>query len=118
MALGTGAVKITPAHDPNDFDCGKRHGLDFITVFDDDGLMNDKAGPFQGQHRFKARTAHCKPCLGLMCCMTRQAAHCKRRLVLTQGMMGQADSDVSGRVEQLLDAVQVLCRRGHAVPDS
>jgi len=54
--FGTGAVKITPAHDPNDFSLGKRHGLEFINIFNDDGTLNKNAGPiFEGQKRFDAR---------------------------------------------------------------
>ena len=53
MDFGTGAVKITPAHDPNDFATGKRHGLDFITVLDDRGHINDRGGQFVGQPRFQ-----------------------------------------------------------------
>ncbi|KAJ3368808.1 hypothetical protein GGF31_006095 [Allomyces arbusculus] len=55
MAFGTGAVKITPAHDPNDHDIGKRHGLEFINILNDDGTLNENAGPFAGQKRFDAR---------------------------------------------------------------
>ena len=44
MAFGTGAVKVTPAHDPNDFLCGRRHGLPEITVFTEEGQMNDECG--------------------------------------------------------------------------
>lgn len=44
--FGTGCVKITPAHDGNDFECGKRHSLPMITVIDDKGYMNSEAGPF------------------------------------------------------------------------
>ncbi len=47
MTFGTGAVKITPAHDPNDFATGKRHGLESINIFDDDGLINAQGGPFE-----------------------------------------------------------------------
>jgi valyl-tRNA synthetase len=54
---GTGAVKITPAHDPNDFASGKRHGLQFISVFGEDGLINAAGGEFAGLPRFDARTA-------------------------------------------------------------
>jgi valyl-tRNA synthetase len=57
MAFGTGAVKITPAHDPNDFAVGKRHGLEFINVLDDSGAINAAGGPFAGQHRFEARVS-------------------------------------------------------------
>mmetsp|Transcript_13056 Transcript_13056/g.31187 ORF Transcript_13056/g.31187 Transcript_13056/m.31187 type:complete len:1073 (+) Transcript_13056:718-3936(+) len=55
MTFGTGAVKITPAHDHNDFKCGKKHGLEFITIIDEKGYMNENAGPFKGQHRFECR---------------------------------------------------------------
>jgi valyl-tRNA synthetase len=55
MELGTGAVKITPAHDPNDYECGKRHNLPFITVLNPDGSMNEEAGQFQGMMRYDAR---------------------------------------------------------------
>jgi valyl-tRNA synthetase len=44
MAFGTGAVKITPAHDHNDYECGKRHNLDFINLLNDDGTFNENAG--------------------------------------------------------------------------
>jgi valyl-tRNA synthetase len=53
--FGTGAVKITPAHDPNDFEAGRRHGLPEIDVMTDDGHMNSNAGPYTGLDRFEAR---------------------------------------------------------------
>src|SRR5246500_4251802 len=53
--FGTGAVKITPAHDPNDFEVGKRHGLAQIDVMTDDGHMNSHAGSYAGLDRFAAR---------------------------------------------------------------
>jgi len=53
--FGTGAVKITPAHDPNDFEVGKRHGLPQIDVMADDGHMNGHAGAYAGLGRFVAR---------------------------------------------------------------
>nr|WP_290224591.1 valine--tRNA ligase [Trichocoleus desertorum] len=53
--FGTGCVKVTPAHDPNDFEMGKRHNLPFINIMNKDGSMNENAGPFQGQDRFVAR---------------------------------------------------------------
>ena len=55
MAFGTGALKITPAHDPHDFEIGVRHNLDAINVIGSDGRMNEEAGRFQGQDRFEAR---------------------------------------------------------------
>ncbi|KAH9946584.1 tRNA synthetases class I-domain-containing protein [Amylocystis lapponica] len=58
MAFGTGAVKITPAHDPNDYDAGMRHGLEFINLLNDDGTFNANAGEtFKGMKRFHARVA-------------------------------------------------------------
>ena len=45
MEFGTGAVKITPAHDPNDYEVGIRHKLPFINILNDDGTLNDEAGP-------------------------------------------------------------------------
>ncbi|MEQ9485593.1 valine--tRNA ligase [Coleofasciculus sp. F4-SAH-05] len=54
-SFGTGCVKVTPAHDPNDFEMGKRHDLPFITILNKDGTLNENAGEFQGQDRFVAR---------------------------------------------------------------
>ena len=56
-SFGTGCVKITPAHDPNDFEMGKRHDLPFINVMNKDGTMNENAGDFEGLDRFDARKA-------------------------------------------------------------
>ncbi len=53
--FGTGAVKITPAHDPNDFEVGLRHNLPVIRVMNDDGSMNDLAGAYAGLDRYEAR---------------------------------------------------------------
>lgn len=53
--FGTGAVKITPAHDPNDFEVGQRHSLPVIRVMEDDGSMNEKAAAYRGMNRFGAR---------------------------------------------------------------
>ncbi|HSN82973.1 MAG TPA: valine--tRNA ligase [Polyangiales bacterium] len=55
--LGTGVVKVTPAHDPNDFATGKRHGLEEINILNLDGTLNENAGRFQGLDRFEARKA-------------------------------------------------------------
>lgn len=55
--FGTGAVKITPAHDPNDYEVGKRHNLPFITIFSDDGFIVGDYGKFTGMKRFDARKA-------------------------------------------------------------
>ena len=55
IGFGTGAVKITPAHDPNDFEVGLRHNLDVILVMDDSGIMNENAGKYQGLTRDECR---------------------------------------------------------------
>ncbi len=55
MEFGTGCVKVTPAHDINDYEVGKRHDLEFITIFDESGILNDECGEFKGQERLEAR---------------------------------------------------------------
>jgi valyl-tRNA synthetase len=57
MAFGTGAVKVTPAHDFNDFATGKRHRLEEISILNLDGTLNAQGGEFAGMERFKARKA-------------------------------------------------------------
>lgn len=54
-AFGTGCVKVTPAHDPNDFAMGQRHALPMVNIMNKDGTLNENAGEFQGQDRFVAR---------------------------------------------------------------
>jgi valyl-tRNA synthetase len=53
--FGTGALKITPGHDPNDYEIGERHGLSVISVLDEAARVNDHGGPYAGQDRFEAR---------------------------------------------------------------
>lgn len=55
--FGTGAVKVTPAHDPNDFEIGQRHKLPSVLVMNPDGSMNENSGDYQGMDRFEAREA-------------------------------------------------------------
>jgi len=55
MEFGTGALKITPAHDPNDFDIGRKHGLKEINMMDDSGYVNENGAVFEGMDRFEAR---------------------------------------------------------------
>ncbi len=57
MAFGTGVVKITPAHDPNDFEVGLRHNLPVINVMTDDARINEQGGSYQGMDRYEARKA-------------------------------------------------------------
>jgi valyl-tRNA synthetase len=54
-AFGTGCVKVTPAHDLNDFEMGRRHSLPFINILNKDGTLNENGGPFEGLDRFDAR---------------------------------------------------------------
>jgi len=83
MQFGSGAVKVTPAHDPNDYILGKKHNLEFINVLTPDGKMNERAGKFCGLDRFKAREAVLDELklLGLLERITphtRSAGHCYR----------------------------------------
>ncbi|GAB4274175.1 MAG: valine--tRNA ligase [Candidatus Promineifilaceae bacterium] len=55
MAFGTGALKVTPGHDPNDFEIGQRHNLDIINVMNKDATMSSVAGPYAGLDRFECR---------------------------------------------------------------
>lgn len=55
--FGTGSLKITPAHDPNDYEIGKRHKLEFISVLDKNAVINENGGPYQGLDRFACRKA-------------------------------------------------------------
>ena len=57
MEFGTGVVKVTPAHDPNDFEVGNRHNLDRIVVMNPNGTMNENAGKYNGMDRFECRDA-------------------------------------------------------------
>ena len=57
MEFGTGCVKMTPAHDPNDFEVGLRHNLEVIRVLDDEGKVNELGGKYQGMDRYEARKA-------------------------------------------------------------
>jgi valyl-tRNA synthetase len=57
MSFGTGALKVTPAHDPNDFHIGERHGLESVKVIGDDGKMTADAGEYEGLERFECRKA-------------------------------------------------------------
>nr|WP_326176169.1 valine--tRNA ligase [uncultured Oscillibacter sp.] len=57
LGFGTGAVKMTPAHDPNDFEVGLRHNLETIRVIDDNGVINENGGPYNGMDRYECRKA-------------------------------------------------------------
>ena len=57
MDFGTGVVKITPAHDPNDYEVGKRHNLEVINIMNDDATINERGGKYAGMDRYEARKA-------------------------------------------------------------
>ena len=83
MQFGTGAVKVTPAHDPNDYSLGKKHGLEFINVMAPDGSMNHLAQKYSGLDRFKARELILEDlksagCLEKIDPHTLSAGHCYR----------------------------------------
>ena len=71
LEVGTGAMKVTPAHDPNDFELGKRHNLEEICVFNDDGSINELGGKYCGMSTLEAREAIVKDLeeLGLLACV-------------------------------------------------
>ena len=82
-SFGTGAVKITPAHDPNDFEVGLRHNLEIMRVMDDSGHMNELAGKYAGMDRYEARKAMVADleALGLLVKIephTHNVGHCHR----------------------------------------
>jgi valyl-tRNA synthetase len=92
--FGTGAVKVTPAHDPNDFGIGTRHGLTPILIMDGDGRMTPNAGPYAGLDRFEARkrvTADLAA-QGLITGMrehTRPVGHCQRCHTVVEPMLSR-----------------------------
>lgn len=55
MEFGTGALKVTPAHDPNDFELGRKHNLEFVNIFTDEAVVNENGGPYAGLSREEAR---------------------------------------------------------------
>ncbi|MDI6716662.1 MAG: valine--tRNA ligase [Actinomycetota bacterium] len=82
-AFGTGALKVTPAHDPHDFEIGERHKLERISVFTPEGKMNENAGPYKGMDRYECREAIVKDLAeqGLLVKiepMTHSVGHCYR----------------------------------------
>ena len=61
-AFGTGAVKVTPGHDPNDYEMGQRHDLPTVSIMNDDATLNDEAGPYASLDRYAApRGAAARP---------------------------------------------------------
>ena len=92
MTKGTGAVKITPAHDPNDFEVGARHNLERIVVMNDDATMNEFAGKYKGMTREECRRAVLKELdsLGLLIKVepiTHEVGHSERTGVMVEPMI-------------------------------
>jgi valyl-tRNA synthetase len=92
--FGTGVVKVTPAHDPNDFALGQRHGLVPLLVMDGDGRMNSHAGPYAGLDRFQARKQVVADLerlglLGEIRPHTRPVGHCQRCHTIVEPMLSR-----------------------------
>lgn len=77
--FGTGALKITPGHDPNDYEIGRRVGLSTLNIMNDDGTLNTLAGAYAGLDRFDARKriwADLQACSHALLCMLLLRYHC------------------------------------------
>ncbi|KAF3650211.1 hypothetical protein FXO37_18581 [Capsicum annuum] len=109
MNFGTGAVKITPAHDPNDFEVGQRHKLEFINIFTDDGNINSNAGPdFEGMPRFNAPVAVTEALKKRAATTISQApsASSSRQPTSTARESGEAHKKAKGVTTEALASVQ------------
>jgi len=92
--FGTGVVKITPGHDPNDFEVGQRHGLPVLRVLNDDGTINEHGGPYAGMDRYTAREAVVKDLekLGQLVKVedhTHNVGHCYRCHTVVEPLVSQ-----------------------------
>jgi valyl-tRNA synthetase len=112
MAFGTGALKVTPAHDPNDFEIGKRHNLPEIKVIDDNGKMTSEAGRFEGLDRFKCRESVIKALkkeglLEKMEPIKHNVGHCYRcKTIVEPNLSKQWFVKVKPLAEKAIDAVE------------
>ena len=112
MEFGTGVLKITPAHDPNDFEIGNAHGLELIRVIDEAGVMNERAGTYQGLDRFNCREKILKDLkkLGLLKKVedyTHHIGHCYRCKTVVEPMVSkQWFVKVKPLAEQAMEAVE------------
>ena len=120
--FGTGAVKITPAHDPNDFEVGRRHKLSEIDVMTDDGKMNAAAGPYAGMDRFEARKKIVEDlkALGLLEKITEHTnaiGLCERSKTIVEP---RASTQWFCRMKPLAEPAIAAVERGeiHVVPDN
>ena len=112
MAFGTGALKVTPAHDPNDFEIGKRHNLPEIKVIDDNGKMTPETGKFEGLDRFKCRESVVKSLkreglLEKMEPIKHNVGHCYRcKTIVEPNLSRQWFVKVKPLAEKAIDAVE------------
>jgi valyl-tRNA synthetase len=119
--FGTGAVKITPAHDPDDYEVGLRHGLEAPTVLTDTAKMNDLAGPYQGLDRYEARDAVVRDFEkeGLLIRVepyTHSVGHCERcDTVIEPRISTQWFLDVKPLAEAAMEAVR--CGETTIIPE-
>ncbi len=111
MSFGTGALKVTPAHDPNDFLIGERHQLESVRVISDEGRMLSGAGPFEGMDRFECRKAVVKALKekGLLVKiepLQHSVGHCYRcKTVIEPNLSKQWFVNVKPLAEKAIDAV-------------
>jgi len=120
--FGTGAVKVTPAHDPNDFEIGQRHRLAQISVIDEDGRMTNAAGSYIGQDRFAARKAllvelEDKKVLAKVEDHVHTVGHCQRCGTIIEPLLS---TQWFVKVEPLAEAAIDVVRRGETqfVPEN
>ena len=99
--FGTGCVKITPAHDPNDFEVGKRHNLPEINIMNDDATINELGGKYAGMDRYEARKAMVKDLEDLGLLVKVVPHHAQRRHTRPLQDDGRAD-----------DQAAVVCQNG------
>ena len=122
MTKGTGAVKITPAHDPNDFEVGNRHNLERIVILNDDATLNENCGKFKGMTREDARIAVVKELedLGLLIKtepLTHEVGHSERTGAMVEPMIKeQWFVDMKGLSKKLMDLQESDDTKVHFVP--
>ncbi len=122
MTKGTGAVKITPAHDPNDFEVGNRHNLERIVILNDDATLNENCSKFAGMTREEARVAVVKELedLGLLIKtepLTHEVGHSERTGAMVEPMIKeQWFVDMKGLSKKLIDLQKSDDTKVHFVP--
>ena len=95
MSFGTGAVKITPAHDPNDYICGKRQNLEFIIVLTEDGKIASNGGKFSGKLTYSLRRLNDRSIVMLYERMRKNIGPCFRGALVPMNSSFTTTSDFS-----------------------